>query len=215
MNLISKKEGLQTFIEGKPNAIASLMIGILSTLSEFELSRIKERSKEGIAEAKKRDAYANNGGNKRIESIEEFMNKESSKKVVKQLKKGFSVRDCAGICGCSVSLVMKVKKLVEDSASAIPLKSANLFVNSQKSKPIERKTTLHKSAPLSIIDNEPKETKAKKKEIALQVYAQREAIRKEASDWLNSNKVETPKTRLNETEEERKEWERMERDANK
>jgi hypothetical protein len=56
---------------------------------------------------------------------------------------------------------------------------------------------------------------SKKKEIALQVYAQREAIRKEASDWLNSNKVETPKTRLNETEEERKEWERMEREANK
>ena len=35
VNLISKKEGLQTFIDGKPNAIASLMIGILSTLSEF------------------------------------------------------------------------------------------------------------------------------------------------------------------------------------
>jgi DNA invertase Pin-like site-specific DNA recombinase len=82
VNLISKKEGLQTFIDGKPNAIASLMIGILSTLSEFELSRIKERSKEGIAEAKKRGAYANNGGKKRIESIEEFMNKESSKKVL-------------------------------------------------------------------------------------------------------------------------------------
>jgi hypothetical protein len=65
------------------------------------------------------------------------------------------------------------------------------------------------------IETTTKETKAKKKEIALQVYAQREAIRKEASDWLNSNKVETPKTRLNETEEERKEWERMEREANK
>ena len=196
VNLISKKEGLQTFIEGKPNAIASLMIGILSTLSEFELSRIKERSKEGIAEAKKRGAYANNGGNKRIESIEEFMNKESSKKVVKQLKKGFSVRDCAGICGCSVSLVMKVKKLVEDSEST----SKKVLISEPTKKTIETTT---------------KETKAKKKEIALQVYAQREAIRKEASDWLNSNKVETPKTRLNETEEERKEWERMEREANK
>ena len=69
VNLISKKEGLQTFIDGKPNAIASLMIGILSTLSEFELSRIKERSKEGIAEAKKRGAYANNGGKKKIDNV--------------------------------------------------------------------------------------------------------------------------------------------------
>jgi DNA invertase Pin-like site-specific DNA recombinase len=196
VNLISKKEGLQTFIEGKPNAIASLMIGILSTLSEFELSRIKERSKEGIAEAKKRGAYANNGGNKRIESIEEFMNKESSKKVVKQLKKGFSVRDCAGICGCSVSLVMKVKKLVEDSEST----SKKVLISEPTKKTIETTT---------------KETRAKKKEIALQVYAQREAIRKQASEWLNINKVETPKTILNETEEERKEWERMEREQNK
>jgi hypothetical protein len=49
----------------------------------------------------------------------------------------------------------------------------------------------------------------------LQVYAEREAIRKQASEWLNINKVETPKTILNETEEERKEWERMEREQNK
>jgi DNA invertase Pin-like site-specific DNA recombinase len=122
------------------------MIGILSTLSEFELSRIKERSKEGIAEAKKRGAYANNGGNKRIESIEEFMNKESSKKVVKQLKKGFSVRDCAGICGCSVSLVMKVKKLVEDSEST----SKKVLISEPTKKTIETTT---------------KETKAKKKKL--------------------------------------------------
>ena len=196
VNLISKKEGLQTFIEGKPNAIASLMIGILSTLSEFELTRIKERQREGIFSAKKRGAYANNGGNKRIESIEEFMNKESSKKVVKQLKKGFSVRDCAGICGCSVSLVMKVKKLVEDSEST----SKKVLISEPTKKTIETTT---------------KETRAKKKEIALQVYAQREAIRKEANEWLNSNKVETPKTRLNETEEERKEWERMIKEENK
>ena len=115
VNLISKKEGLQTFIEGKPNAIASLMIGILSTLSEFELSRIKERSKEGIAEAKKRGAYANNGGKKGIESVEKFMNKESSKKVLKYLKQGLSVRSCSKMSECSVSLVMKVKKLVEEN----------------------------------------------------------------------------------------------------
>jgi hypothetical protein len=53
----------------------------------------------------------------------------------------------------------------------------------------------------------------KVKKLVEEVYAQREALRKEASEWLNSNKVETPKTRLNETEEERKEWERMERES--
>jgi DNA invertase Pin-like site-specific DNA recombinase len=41
VNLISKKEGLQTFIDGKKNEIASLMIGILSTLSEFKTKYLK------------------------------------------------------------------------------------------------------------------------------------------------------------------------------
>jgi DNA invertase Pin-like site-specific DNA recombinase len=138
VNLISKKEGLQTFIEGKPNAIASLMIGILSTLSEFELSRIKERSKEGIAEAKKRGAYANNGGKKGIESVEKFMNKESSKKVLKYLKQGLSVRSCAKMSECSVSLVMKVKKLVEENEI---LKSTKVRVP-VKTKPKQTKKKL-------------------------------------------------------------------------
>lgn len=164
VNLISKKEGLQTFIDGKPNAIASLMIGILSTLSEFELSRIKERSKEGIAEAKKRGAYANNGGKKKIESVDKFMNKESSKKVLKYLKQGLSVRSCSKMSECSISLVMKVKKLVEDSAAAIPvpLKSAEV-------KPIKTR----------------KETK---KEVKLKEYLnqeEKEVFKGTALEWIN------------------------------
>ena len=38
-------------------ASMKLMIGILSTLAEFELNRIKERQKEGIAIAKANEAY--------------------------------------------------------------------------------------------------------------------------------------------------------------
>ena len=160
VNLISKKEGLQTFIDGKPNAIASLMIGILSTLSEFELSRIKERSKEGIAEAKKRGAYANNGGKKKIESVEKFMNKESSKKVLKYLKQGLSVRSCSKMSGCSISLVMKVKKLVEDSSLA--LKSAEV-------KPIETRKETRKEVKLKEYLNE----------------GEKEVFKGTALEWIN------------------------------
>ena len=209
VNLISKKEGLQTFIDGKPNAIASLMIGFLSTLSEFELSRIKERSKEGIAEAKKRGAYANNGGKKKIESVEKFMNKESSKKVLKYLKQGLSVRSCSKMSECSISLVMKVKKLVEGSASA-----KERMLSGKPSQTFDKGTQISAEAP---IETTTKETRAKKKEIALQVYAQREAIKQGASEWLKSN-IASPKIEVNlenETAEERAEWERMEREANK
>ena len=52
INVISEKEGLQTIINGKENPVAKMMIGILGTLAEFELSRAKERQAEGIAKAK-------------------------------------------------------------------------------------------------------------------------------------------------------------------
>ena len=169
VNLISKKEGLQTFIEGKPNAIASLMIGILSTLSEFELSRIKERQREGISSAKERGAYASNGGTKRAESFDEFMSKESSKKILKYLKQGLSVRSCAKMSECSISLVMKVRGLLVESET---LKSTKVI-----------------EVP---VITKPKQTKD---EVKLKEY-------------LNEDNY-------NETEEDKREWERMEREANK
>lgn len=169
VNLISKKEGLQTFIDGKPNAIASLMIGILSTLSEFELSRIKERQREGISSAKERGAYASNGGTKRAESFDEFMNKESSKKILKYLKQGLSVRSCSKMAECSVSLVMKVRGLLVESET---LKSTKVI-----------------EVP---VITKPKQTKD---EVKLKEYLDEEVY--------------------TETEEEKREWERMEREANK
>ena len=169
VNLISKKEGLQTFIDGKPNAIASLMIGILSTLSEFELTRIKERQREGISSAKERGAYASNGGTKRAESFDEFMNKESSKKILKYLKQGLSVRSCAKMSECSISLVMKVRGLLVESET---LKSTNVI-----------------EVP---VVTKPKQTKD---EVKLKEYLDEEVY--------------------TETEEDKREWERMEREANK
>ena len=169
VNLISKKEGLQTFIDGKKNEIASLMIGILSTLSEFELSRIKERQREGISSAKERGAYASNGGTKRAESFDEFMNKESSKKILKYLKQGLSVRSCAKMSECSISLVMKVRGLLVESET---LKSTKVI-----------------EVP---VITKPKQTKD---EVKLKEY-------------LNEDNY-------NETEEDKREWERMEREANK
>lgn len=169
VNLISKKEGLQTFIDGKPNAIASLMIGILSTLSEFELTRIKERQREGISSAKERGAYASNGGTKRAESFDEFMNKESSKKILKYLKQGLSVRSCAKMSECSISLVMKVRGLLVESET---LKSTKVI-----------------EVP---VVTKPKQTKD---EVKLKEYLDEEVY--------------------TETEEDKREWERMEREANK
>jgi len=109
-NVISQKEGLRMLIDGKPNPIANLMIGILSTLAEFELSRIKERQIEGIAKAKLKNVYAGRTAGTE-ETIEVFLNKVKTKEILKYLKAGESVRRTAKLSGASTTLVQKVIKL--------------------------------------------------------------------------------------------------------
>ena len=48
-------------VDGKENPIAKMMVGILATLSEFEINRMKERQRDGIAKAKERGVYKTNG----------------------------------------------------------------------------------------------------------------------------------------------------------
>ena len=199
VNLVSRREGLSTMIEGKANPIASLIIGILSTLAQHERERLKERQKEGIDKAKLKGVYKNNGGNRKQETLEEFSAKSSTKKILKYLNEGNSLRRTALLSSCSLGKVQKVVRLLFNKEVAVEVATVVAEV-----KPIETTT---------------KETRAKKKEIALQVYAQREAIKQGAIDWLKSNKS-IPDTSLqvnleNETAEERAEWERMEREQNK
>ena len=194
VNLVSRREGLSTMLEGKSNPIATLIIGILSTLAQHERERLKERQKEGIDKAKLKGVYKNNGGNRKQETLEEFSAKSSTKKILKYLNEGNSLRRTALLSSCSLGKVQKVVRLLFNKEVAVEV------------------------APV-VAEVKPIETKAKKKEIALQVYAQREAIKQGAIDWLKSNKsipVTSLKVNLeNETAEERAEWERMEREQNK
>jgi DNA invertase Pin-like site-specific DNA recombinase len=111
VNVISEKEGLQTLIEGKENPIAKLMIGILGTLAEFELNRIKERQAEGIAAAKTKGKY-NGRPVGSAEDDEKFLSKYP--KVVKALKNGESVNSIANDKRFDVSrmTVIKIKKIL-------------------------------------------------------------------------------------------------------
>ena len=111
VNVISEKEGLQTLIEGKENPIAKLMIGILGTLAEFELSRIKERQAEGIAKAKAKGTYSGRPIGT-TEANEKFLSKYPQ--VVKALKNGNSVNSIADSKKYNVSrmTVIKVKKIL-------------------------------------------------------------------------------------------------------
>lgn len=113
VNVKSTKEGFETMVDGKENPIAKMMIGILATLSEFELSRIKERQAEGIAKAKERGVYKTNGGNKQAETHAQFLAKKSTKKIIKYYTQGNSLRATAKLSEVSLSTVQKAVNIYE------------------------------------------------------------------------------------------------------
>ena len=113
INVISEKEGLQTIINGKENPVAKMMIGILGTLAEFELSRAKERQAEGIAKAKAKGSYLGRSKGS-SEPVEVFANKASTKSILKYLKMNESISRTAKLSQTSAGSVKKVKLLIKE-----------------------------------------------------------------------------------------------------
>ena len=113
INVVSTKEGLQTLIDGKENPVAKMMVGILGTLAEFELNRIKERQAEGIAKAK---AKGNFKGRKTgsSEDLDTFINKASTQSILRHLRNNESVRRTALLSKTSEGTVKKVKRKIKD-----------------------------------------------------------------------------------------------------
>lgn len=98
--------------KGEPDLFSQLLISILSTMSEFERSMIRERQMEGIRIAKAKGRY---GGRKigTKESVEKFLNKPKSQKIMIDLQNGYTIADITSMRNCSSSTVMKVKKLMQ------------------------------------------------------------------------------------------------------
>jgi DNA invertase Pin-like site-specific DNA recombinase len=115
INVVSVKEGLNTIVDGKENPVAKMMIGILGTLAEFELTRIKERQAEGIANARSKGVYKGRPSDT-SESIESFLAKESTQSILKHLRNGESIGRTALLSKSSTGKVKKVKKLIKDGS---------------------------------------------------------------------------------------------------
>jgi len=113
INVISQKEGLQTIVDGKENPVAKMMIGILGTLAEFELTRIKERQAEGIAKAKTKGSYLGRAKGT-AEDINTFTNKKSTQAILRYLRQGYSINNTAKLSETSTGSVKKVKKMIKE-----------------------------------------------------------------------------------------------------
>lgn len=112
ISLYIKNYNLETLNDnGEKNPLSTLMVQILSSISEMEKSQLKLRMKSGY------DNFRKNSGKKvgrklnYRKSDEEILEEYSD--VVKYLKKGQSIRNTMKLTNRSNGTIMKVKKLIK------------------------------------------------------------------------------------------------------
>jgi DNA invertase Pin-like site-specific DNA recombinase len=111
VNLITRQEGLRTLNEdGTENPMASLIVGIMSTLAEWDFNRRRQNQLEGIEVAKVKGKYKGRKVGSE-ETNEKVLRKY--RKIVKTLEAKNSLRDTAKLCEVSLSTVQKVKRIAE------------------------------------------------------------------------------------------------------
>lgn len=108
INLFMQKEQFTLLDENKqPSTFAPIMIATLSTCAQLERENIKFRLNSGRAQ------YIAKGGKlgRKTGSVKTMeQKKDEYKEVIALLKKGYSVRNTASLCGVGNSTVQRVKK---------------------------------------------------------------------------------------------------------
>ena len=115
INLYIQKEQLTLLDEeGHPSLFATIMIATLSTCAQLERDNISFRLQSG------RKRYIEKGGKlgRKVGSVKtaEQM-KTEYREVISLLRKGYSIRDMAKLCGKGVSTVQRVKRLLKVQSS--------------------------------------------------------------------------------------------------
>lgn len=108
LNIFFQKEQLNTFNQdGSENPFLTIIIAVLATCAQMERENIKFRLNSGRAK------FIAEGGKlgRKEGSVKSLEKREIEyKQVIKELKKGTSVRRTAKLCDVSVSTVQRVKK---------------------------------------------------------------------------------------------------------
>jgi DNA invertase Pin-like site-specific DNA recombinase len=100
--------------DGTVDKFSELMLSILSTMSQFEKSLIRERQMEGIKIRKEKGLYSG----RRIGTVdtkERFLSKPKNKQIIDYLKRdSYSYHEIGKILSCSTTTITKVNKLLQD-----------------------------------------------------------------------------------------------------
>ena len=107
LNIFFQKENLAIFLpDGKPNPLLAILISVLGTCAQLERENIQYRLNSGRAR------YIENGGKlgRKPGSVKSRDDKaEEYKNVIRELRRGTSIRRTAKLCDVSVSTVQRVK----------------------------------------------------------------------------------------------------------
>lgn len=105
--------------DGTVDKFSELMLSILSTMSQFEKSLIRERQMEGIKIRKDKGLY----GGRRIgskDSVSSFLNKKRSIAILNYINKGtYSYDEISKILSVSTTTITKVKKMSQMSSKQV------------------------------------------------------------------------------------------------
>lgn len=99
---------------GTIDKFSELMLSILSTMSQFEKSLIRERQLEGIKIRKEKGLY---GGRRigTVDSVQSFLKKKRSQDILNYLSKGtYSYDEISKILSVSTTTITKVKKMSQN-----------------------------------------------------------------------------------------------------
>jgi DNA invertase Pin-like site-specific DNA recombinase len=114
VNVVVRNIGLQSRPNGVKNPIWKMISSVMSSLYEMELENIKERTMVG------RKVYVLNGG--RLgrpegtkETEKDFLEKPQTKEIIKNLKKGLTIKDICKIVDCSNKTIIKTNKILKSS----------------------------------------------------------------------------------------------------
>lgn len=113
VKVICRNPSLSNFTaNGEKDKFSQLMMGILSTMADFERTLIKERQLEGIRLRKEKGLYSGRKiGTKTCPA--DFLQSKKGLRIQGYLDKGYVIREISKIVGCSPNTVLKVKHLLK------------------------------------------------------------------------------------------------------
>jgi len=111
VNIFFQSQGLNTIVDGKPDATVKAMVSMFGAFAEFERSMIVDRLQSGRRVALENGKFKPGRPDGSRMSDEELLAKYP--KAVKRLQAGRTIREVAGECGLSSKTVQKIKNALK------------------------------------------------------------------------------------------------------